>query len=408
MKANKESFSALAETAIVKVQGKITQAKKTTSLFPKNWRKPQEGERLVYRRTPLFSAYVFIVSLSVLAFVGQWYFYMGLTETQTVITGESGTGEYIYCEGLTKDELYGKMWSYEQCMDQWKETSDPVVQDFTYYAEPYDGDASMYGYSYYPFGTDEKEINITNTNTCYLDFEGSFEKESVYFYYPGTYSRPLLIDFSIPFDVQTNCNSSSLKDYFDGTRCGIYNYTTADSYKKIAFSMVYVGNDEAETYPSFMLDDQTGLKYGSANSFLAHLDIVGFYTGLNWTTTGEFGNFSIDQRCVPFENYCIAQAYKYLFEKREASCHPCKHFRNNAPFRCTKEIKKTSLEILSLSVSNTFAFFSFLVAVTPMVFMLWKKIRVVAVVEVDEEAAENAVEAKGRSEEKQEEDIRSA
>jgi len=414
MKANKESFSALAETAIVKVQGKITQAKKTTSLFPKNWRKPQEGERLVYRRTPLFSAYVFIVSLSVLAFVGQWYFYMGLTETQTVVTADEKSGEYKSCRGLKKDDVYGKLWSHEQCMGQWKEPSvASLVQDFTFEPEPdYELPPIIDGYSYFPFGNDGKRMTIVNKDRCSfkLDSAEGLTNDK----YGTKYFPPFLINFSTPFDVQTNCASSSLKDYFDGTRCGVYNYTTNDSHSDAAFSIVYVGNDEAvsgynydmpEEPNFFTRDESTGLTYGSANEYYVYE--YNYRLSHYWKLPAYTQKWSSDERCVPFEKHCIAEAYKYLLEKQDASCHLCEHFKSNAPFSCTKEIKKTSLEVLSLSVSNTFAFFSFLVAVTPMVFMLWKKIRVVAVVEVDEEAAENAVEAKGGSEEKQEEDIRS-
>lgn len=389
MKANKESFSALAETAIVKVQGKISEAKKTTSLFPKNWRKPQEGERLVYSRRPLFSAYMFIVLLSVGAFVGQWYFYMGLTETQTVVTADEKSGEYKSCEALKKDDVYGKFWTYEQCMDQWEEPSSArFVQDFTFEPEPVDlmEPVLMEGYSYYPFNNDGGRFTIANKTACSFKFDSTEN-----FMDPSrtlnVINRPFLINFSTPFDVQTNCASSPLKNYFDGTRCGVYNYTTNDSHSDAAFSIVYVGNDEAEaeSWRWFTTDYETGDFYGSANRYY-------IADPSDWASSGYLAqDFTTEVRCVPYEKYCMLQAYKYLFEKGEASCHPCEYFKSNGPFSCTKETKKTSLEILSLSVSNTFAFFSFLVAVTPMVFMLWKKIRVVAVVEVDEEAAENAV-----------------
>lgn len=59
-------------------------------------------------------------------------------------------------------------------------------------------------------------------------------------------------------------------------------------------------------------------------------------------------------------------AFELLFEKVEA-CHPCNTFKDNSPFVCTKSKGKTTLEILSLSVSNTLAAFSFLVALAPMI-----------------------------------------
>ena len=72
--------------------------------------------------------------------------------------------------------------------------------------------------------------------------------------------------------------------------------------------------------------------------------------------------------CEAYENECVIQNINQIYALGEGeACHPCEHFKSNSPFLCTKSKYKTTLEILSLSVSNTLAVFSFLVALMPMI-----------------------------------------
>ena len=85
------------------------------------------------------------------------------------------------------------------------------------------------------------------------------------------------------------------------------------------------------------------------------------------TGTTLYGKFLDSGRCKAYEKQCVVQAINQVLPTGEGdACDPCETFKSNSPFLCKKSQKKKPLEILSLSVSNTLAVFSLLVAVTPM------------------------------------------
>ena len=182
------------------------------------------------------------------------------------------------------------------------------------------GKEDAYGnwnYIYFPFGANNPDF--VPTGNC-------AQSRNV-----SSNGNGFLINFSQNFDLSTSCPGIQIE-----ASCG--------------FSML-------------RMQRSTGM----------HYEFTPFYVG-----TTASGGFSVDgaiwqhakdvpSRCEAYEKQCVVQAINQIYAMGEGeACNPCEHFKSNSPFNCKKEQKKKLLEILSLSVSNTLAVFSLLVAVAPM------------------------------------------
>ena len=110
---------------------------------------------------------------------------------------------------------------------------------------------------------------------------------------------------------------------------------------------------------------------GSVNMQTKEFTFWPVYVTSNDTVLALYGailSYPDSGPCEAYEKECVTQNINQIYALGEGeACHPCEHFKSNSPFLCTKSKYKTTLEILSLSVSNTLAVFSFLVALVPMI-----------------------------------------
>ncbi|CAL6352519.1 unnamed protein product [Bathycoccus prasinos] len=293
----------------VKLQSKIKSVDGLEKILPRNFWKPAAGEQLILKNhSVLYLAYLCVVTISIGVFVGQWTYYGGLKETITDITDDSSSNEYDSCKALQNDSLYMEKWTYEECLPKY---SAPSAVNMIKADSTLDITSGSWGYGYYPFGANSRSFR-PNEN-CSPSYPTN---EAVY--------KVLLPNF----DVSTSCQGASLANSC-GATIGSVNIQT----KEVTFRPVYVtSNDTVLTL------------YGA----------IFFYPD-----SGP---------CEAYEKECVTQNINQIYALGEGeACHPCEHFKSNSPFLCTKSKYKTTLEILSLSVSNTLAVFSFLVALVPMI-----------------------------------------
>ena len=71
------------------------------------------------------------------------------------------------------------------------------------------------------------------------------------------------------------------------------------------------------------------------------------------------------QRCNFYEKQIGVESFEYLFS--QPNCHPCQIFKENAPFFCKREVRKTWVTIFALSISNTLFFMGILITWAPVV-----------------------------------------
>ena len=185
---------------------------------------------------------------------------------------------------------------------------------------------SGWGYQYFPFTTSSQ------------GFLTSCEE-----------GKSTIISLSATFSKEASCSGPSLQ-YLDGSKCLVY-------YQKAAG----LGGTYHFVNPQYVLIPFADASNGNQT--------ISWYQNTltqNGLTIGQQIDIPSEERCVAYEKECIARAYEYLISRSEA-CHPCYALKENSPFLCTTSKGKTVLEILSLSVSNTLAVFSFLVALAPMI-----------------------------------------
>ena len=282
-------------------------------ILPSTFRKPAGGEQLILENHfVLYLSYVGVIAVAVGVFVGQWAYYGGLKEMITAITDDSSSNEYDSCKALQSDSLYMEKWTYEECLPKYSAPSadNMIVADSTL-----DITSGSWGYKYYPFGANSRSFRLNeNCSPSYVD----------------TLS---VTEVLLPnFDVSTTCQGASLANSCRaGT--GMLNMQT----KEVTFRPVYV----------------------MANGTVLNSVPGGISFIFSYPDSGP---------CEAYEKECVLQNINQIYALGEGeACHPCEHFKSNSPFLCTKSKTKTTLEILSLSVSNTLAVFSFLVAVAPMI-----------------------------------------
>ena len=259
----------------------------------------------------LYLTYVCSVAIAVGVFVGQLKYYGGLKETITDITDDSSSNVYDSCKALQNDSLYGEKWTYEECLTS--KYSAPSAVNMIKSDSTLDIGDYFWGYSYYPFGANSRSFKPSE-NCPYVNAQ--FD-----------------IEFLLPnFDVSTSCQGASLTNSCRGEILHM------EGTKEIIFRPVYVLTN--------------GTKLNSPHSSVA----------------GKMFSYPDSGPCEAYEKECAIQNINQFYALGEGeACHPCEHFKSNSPFACTKSIYKTPLEILSLSVSNTLAVFSFLVALAPMI-----------------------------------------
>ena len=307
-------------------------------ILPSTFRKPAGGEQLILENHfVLYLSYVGVIAVAVGVFVGQWAYYGGLKEMITAITDDSSSNEYDSCKALQGDPVYNMKWTYESCKE--KETngdgSYAKLSNASSIVEFGSWGGSGWGYKYFPF---------TTTSTAYI-YSGRDD---------GCTIDAVVTDYSLATIISpsaTYVHNASCSQYIDQTQCAVY-YSgagTVHSFVDPRYVLVAsIPNNSTWRSGAYAQSDSGIVDFG-----LGSIDIRSRAP-------------SNDERCVSYERECATRAFELLFEKAEA-CHPCSTFKNNSPFLCTKSKTKTTLEILSLSVSNTLAVFSFLVAVAPMI-----------------------------------------
>lgn len=281
------------------------------TFLPKQFKRPFGGEELIHKNRALVRlVYGVLVCLVGVAFAVQLVYYASMTEDIVKVTDVTLSG--YTCNALQKDSLYGEKWTFEECLTL--KYSAPSTENI-FKADPtLDINSNMWGYQYYPFGTNSKSFRSNeNCSPLYVDIAHATE-------------------ILLPnFDASTSCQGASLANSCVAGS-GMMNFET----KEITFKPVYV----------------------MANgTVLNHVpDFLGFY--FTYPSSGP---------CEAYEKECVLQNINKTYALGEGqACHPCEHFKTNSPFLCTKSKGKASLEILSLSVSNTVALFSLLVAVAQM------------------------------------------
>lgn len=291
----------------VKLQSKIKSVDGLEKILPRNFWKPAAGEQLILENhSVLYLAYLCVVTISIGVFVGQWTYYGGLKETITDITDDSSSNEYDSCKALQNDSLYMEKWTYEECLPKY---SAPSAVNMIKADSTLDITSGSWGYGYYPFGANSRSFR-PNEN-CSPSYPTN---EAVY--------KVLLPNF----DVSTSCQGASLAN-----SCRVARWN--------------------QFHPIYVLTNGTVLNTEPGNSVS--------YTLYSYPDSGP---------CEAYEKECVSQHINQIYALGEGeACHPCEHFKSNSPFLCTKSKYKTTLEILSLSVSNTLAVFSFLVALVPMI-----------------------------------------
>jgi len=248
-----------------------------------------------------------VVAIAVGVFVGQWTYYSGMKETITDITDDSSSNEYDSCKALQNDLLYGEKWAFEECLTS--KYSAPSTVNMVYADPTLEITSYLWGYTYYPFGANSKsygagkECQDSLVQTSWVD------------------------EVLLPnFDVSTSCQGASLAN-----SCRVEQWGEG------------VGGGLG-LHPIYVLTNGTVLH------------------DMMWYSYPDSGP------CEAYEKECVLQYFKTRYALGEGqACHPCEHFKTNSPFLCTKSKGKTTLEILSLSVSNTLAAFSFLVALVPVI-----------------------------------------
>jgi len=291
-----------------KLQSKIKSVDGLEKILPRNFWKPAAGEKLILENhSVLYLAYLCVVTISIGVFVGQWTYYGGLNETITIITDDSSSNEYDSCKALQNDSLYMEKWTYEQCLPKY---SAPLAVNMINADPTLDITDLSWGYTYYPFGTNSKSYSPSESCSSSL-VRTSWVDEVL-----------------LPnFDVSTSCQGASL----------------ANSCRVERWSGVF--------HPIYVLTNGTVLNTEPGDSVS--------YTLYSYPDSGP---------CEAYEKECVSQHINQIYALGEGeACHPCEHFKSNSPFLCTKSKYKTTLEILSLSSSNTLAVFSFLVALMPMI-----------------------------------------
>lgn len=291
----------------VKLQSKIKSVDGLEKILPRNFWKPAAGEQLILENhSVLYLAYLCVVTISIGVFVGQWTYYGGLKETITDITDDSSSNEYDSCKALQNDSLYMEKWTYEECLPKYSAPSgDNMINAYP----TLDITDWGWGYTYYPFGTNSKSYRPHENCTSSL--------------VPTSWVDEVLLP---NFDVSTSCQGASLANSCRAARWDQF-------------------------HPIYVLTNGTVLNTEPGNSVS--------YTLYSYPDSGP---------CEAYEKECVSQHINQIYALGEGeACHPCEHFKSNSPFLCTKSKYKTTLEILSLSVSNTLAVFSFLVALVPMI-----------------------------------------
>lgn len=290
-----------------KLQQKIKSVDGLERILPRNFRKPAAGEQLILENhSVLYLSYLCVVAISIGVFVGQWTYYGGLKETITDITDDSSSNEYDSCKALQNDSLYMEKWTYEECLPKY---SAPSAENMINADPTLDITDWSWGYTYYPFGTNSKSYSPSESCSSSL-VQTSWVDEVL-----------------LPnFDVSTSCQGASLAN-----SCRVARWD--------------------QFHPIYVLTNGTVLNTEPGNSVA--------YTLYSYPDSGP---------CEAYENECVIQNINQIYALGEGeACHPCEHFKSNSPFLCTKSKYKTTLEILSLSVSNTLAAFSFLVALVPVI-----------------------------------------
>lgn len=322
-----------------KLHAKIKSIDGLEKVLPRNFRKPTSGEELILEQhSVLYLAYACIVAIAAAVFVGQWTYYGGLKEAITDITDDSSSGGYDSCKALQRDPIYNLKWTYETCKEK-EESGDGLyakLSNATSIVEYGTWGYSGWGYRYFPFATSSQgfltsceegkslELTITNTQRTIISLSATFNKEA-------------------------SCSGPSLQ-YLDGSKCLVY-------YQKVAG----LGGTYHVVHPHYVLIPFADASNGNQT--------ISWYQNTltqNGLMIGQQIDIPSEERCVAYEKECVARAYEYLISRSEA-CHPCYTLKENSPFLCTTSKGKTVLEILSLSVSNTLAVFSFLVALAPMI-----------------------------------------
>ena len=314
---------------------KLKQVKGINQVLPNNWKRYSAPEELINSSTVLFVSYVMIILITAAIFAAQFVYYSNTKETVTEVTSDSSSNEFDSCEALQAEGIYGLKLTKEKCMlDGIEEPSLTSVKGAGYFA--YNEQ-----YQYFPFSYISKPSTVW-ADKCKLSPDINFSQVAIdgFFYGPGL--KATLITFDKRFDAESLCPGIQL----DSTRCAAFVETTQRSpsiAKEPIFQVFYIGGQPAVN--------------GSSS---------GYYQKIFQTIDGiTFGSTNSVQRCIAYEKECVAQTYKYMLSKGD-ECHPCYAFKDNSPFLCKKSKGKSTLEILSLSVSNTLAVFSFLVAIMPM------------------------------------------
>jgi len=327
-----------------KLHAKIKSIDGLEKVLPRNFRKPTSGEELILEQhSVLYLAYACIVAIAAAVFVGQWTYYGGLKEAITDITDDSSSGGYDSCKALQGDPIYNVKWTYETCKEK-EESGDGLyakLSNATSIVEYGTWGNSGWGYRYFPFAMSSESLAFHDRNDGCSTADIVGADDAWWEIIPASTS---------------SVHNASCSQYIDQTKCAIYYRSAIDGGKAISF-----------VAPSYALIPSTPSTAPWASNAVVVLDngSVANFPNSDGTAV-QYWPPSNQERCTSYEKQCATRALEVLLEATEA-CHPCYTLKENSPFLCTTSKGKTVLEILSLSVSNTLAVFSFLVALAPMI-----------------------------------------
>ena len=330
-----------------KLQSKIKSVDGLEKILPRSYRKPAAGEQLILENhSVLYLSYLCVVTIAAGVFIGQLLYYGDLKETVTDITDDSSLSNgYDSCKALQVDSTYGLKWTYETCKEKEangdgsyaKFSNASSIMEYGYWY-------GSHGYMYFPFTT-------SSSSQGFLIDECDEGKSLL-----STIGNPqwTILSLSATFNKEASCSGSSVQ-YVDGTRCAVrFSTTNGDGGAQDS-------NNRDYTYvqPKYVL-----LPLANTAGVSWYQNVI-THDGVTFAM-GSAGYVPSEERCLAYEKECATQAFKHVISISE-ECHPCNAFKDNSPFLCKKSKYKTTLEILSLSVSNTLAVFSFLVALAPMI-----------------------------------------
>ena len=200
--------------------------------------------------------------------------------------------------------------------------------------------------------------------------------------YIGLANKELKWDSSCTLDTPWNCGQygtfhpSNETDYVAKCDGAISAAEQADLFENGTYSFPHVFAAPSELRWAAPASAQPYTEKGKGDYFVIYKQkCVGITPLYPKTTTLKLvtdksrprgdDDFFGKQRCNFYEKQIGVESFEYLFS--QPNCHPCQIFKENAPFFCKREVRKTWVTIFALSISNTLFFMGILITWAPVV-----------------------------------------